>query len=126
MRKSDEVAIVTNQIESVPKAAREAAAALIRQQDRVPQSPLRRLKDGRVELCAAAALIIANTVGNENREALITRFAEEGREAVIESFARLQWPKELGSRLLQTNDAFDEEDRKTQVLALFDGSAESL
>ncbi|WP_008545200.1 hypothetical protein [Bradyrhizobium sp. CCGE-LA001] len=117
---------MTNQIESVPKAAREAAAALIRQQDRVPQSPLRRLKDGRVELCAAAALIIANTVGNENREALITRFAEEGREAVIESFARLQWPKELGSRLLQTNDAFDEEDRKTQVLALFDGSAESL
>lgn len=104
---------------AIPGSVRQAAAALIRAQRSVPQSPLRRREDGSVELCAAAALVVAHQ-DQTKRDALIARFENEGRSAVIDAYSELNWPKELGIKLLQTNDALDEDRRRNEVLALFE------
>jgi hypothetical protein len=105
---------------AIASSVRMAAANLIRRQDNVPKSPLRRLEDGRIEFCAAAALVVAATSSQNQRDELIAHFDKLGREGVIEAFANLGWSKELGTRLLQTNDAFDEENRKLGVLGVLD------
>jgi hypothetical protein len=102
----------------VPQAVRSAAATLIQKQVGVPVSPLRRSEDGCVELCAAAALVLATAKSPTERDILISRFEADGPQAVIDAFGELGWSKELGSRVLLTNDAFDEDVRKRGVLAL--------
>lgn len=102
----------------VPKAVRSTAATMILQQAAVPVSPLRRGEDGVLELCAAAALVVATAKSGPDRDVLISRFEAEGRQGVINAFCELGWSEDLASRVLLTNDAFEESARKRGVLAM--------
>lgn len=91
---------------------------MIRDQAFVPRSPLVRAHDGSVQLCLAAALVVAAVEERNQRRAIIDRLDAQGRDAVVEAFGELGWGKQLGLSALTTNDAFDETERKDAVLKL--------
>jgi hypothetical protein len=105
----------------ISRSIRSTAFQIISDQASVPRSPLVRSNDGSVQLCLAAALVVAAVEEQEWRDAIIDRFEAEGRDAVVEAFGELGWGKQLGLSALTTNDAFDETERKTAVLRLLAG-----
>lgn len=101
----------------IPRTIRGTAFQIIRDQTFVPRSPLVKSNDGSLQLCLAAALVVA-AVEEERRGTVIDRFEAEGRDAVVEAFGELGWGKQLGLTALTTNDAFNETERKAAVLRL--------
>jgi hypothetical protein len=107
----------------IPRTIRGTAFQIISDQTFVPRSPLVKSNDGSLQLCLAAALVVA-AVEEERRGAVIDRFDAEGRDAVVESFGELGWGKQLGLVALTTNDAFNETERKAAVLRLLADSTD--
>ncbi|WP_298956015.1 hypothetical protein [uncultured Methylobacterium sp.] len=111
--------------DAVPSATRKNAVMIIEAQEDVPVSPLKYTQDGTLQLCAAAALVVAGAKSEEEKQFIISRLEANGPSAIEEMFEEKGWGRQLGRRVLMENDSLQPSERKEGVVRLLSGRLES-
>lgn len=100
------------------------AAALIEGQETTPRSPGRIMPDGRVALCAGAALAVAGLEAQgKTKESgdLRDRIARSGSsEDIRRVFVEQNWPLDLCDSMMILNDSLRPEERTQGILKRLD------
>ncbi len=114
-------------LSKIPTEVINKAIRIIKDQGETPLSPGKKGKDGKVALCAAAAvasagLELANYPERKRKfeSAIVTTSSSD---AIREVFGELGWPVDVCNRMVVMNDSFPEHERSRSVISYFETSA---